>query len=422
MATGGELAMAPNDGNVSAFTRRSKNLVWRAVQNGLRCEARVLNDLNGLDVLNCFRVARRSIATKQMSLFQRRVRFTTRAKHGVSLFFFALLVGWSANLFAQTPFYQGKTVRLVIGTSAGGGYDLWARHAARYLGKYIPGNPEIIPQNMPGAGGAVAANFLYGVAKPDGLTIGAFNPALYFDQLVGRPEVKFDWAKFTWIGSPEQNDILHYIRSDAPFKTIDDLRNTKEPPRCGSTGTGTTGHYIPRLLEETLGIKTIIVGGYQGGSEIDLAVERNEVVCWSPLIATYFGREPYKRWHKSGFTRVVLQTGAKRDARLKDVPTLSELMQQYKTSDSGKRLAKVVLTAATLGRPISAPPGVPADRTKILRDAYAKAMKDPELLAEAEKRGWDVDPLTGEELESLAKEVMAQPPEVIERMKWVLGK
>jgi tripartite-type tricarboxylate transporter receptor subunit TctC len=422
MATGGELAMAPNDRNVSAFTRRSKNLVWRAVQNGLRCEARVLNDLNGLDVLNCFRVARRSIATKQMSLFQRRVRFTTRAKHGVSLFFFALLVGWSANLFAQTPFYQGKTVRLVIGTSAGGGYDLWARHAARYLGKYIPGNPEIIPQNMPGAGGAVAANFLYGVAKPDGLTIGAFNPALYFDQLVGRPEVKFDWAKFTWIGSPEQNDILHYIRSDAPFKTIDDLRNTKEPPRCGSTGTGTTGHYIPRLLEETLGIKTIIVGGYQGGSEIDLAVERNEVVCWSPLIATYFGREPYKRWHKSGFTRVVLQTGAKRDARLKDVPTLSELMQQYKTSDSGKRLAKVVLTAATLGRPISAPPGVPADRTKILRDAYAKAMKDPELLAEAEKRGWDVDPLTGEELESLAKEVMAQPPEVIERMKWVLGK
>ena len=414
--------MAPNDWNVSAFTRRGKNLVWRAVQNGLRCEARALNDLNGLDVLNCFRVARRSSATKQMSLFQRRLRFTTRAKHGASLFFFALLLGWSANLFAQTPFYQGKTVRLVIGTSAGGGYDLWARHAARYLGKYIPGNPEIIPQNMPGAGGAVAANYLYGVAKPDGLTIGAFNPALYFDQLVGRPEVKFDWAKFTWIGSPEQNDILHYMRSDAPFKTIDDLRNTKEPPRCGSTGTGTTGHYIPRLLEETLGIKTIIVGGYQGGSEIDLAVERNEVVCWSPLIATYFGREPYKRWHKSGFTRVVLQTGAKRDPRLKDVPTLSELMQQYKTSDSGKRLAKVVLTAATLGRPISASPGIPADRTKILRDAYAKAMKDPELLAEAEKRGWDVDPLTGEELESLAKEVMAQPPEVIERMKWVLGK
>ena len=368
-----------------------------------------------------FRVARRSSATKQMSLFQRPARFTTRAKLAASLCFFALLVGGSIDLFAQTPFYQGKTVRLVIGSTTGGGYDLWARHAARFIGKYIPGNPDVVPQNMPGAGGTVAANYVYGIAKPDGLTLGAFNPALYFDQLVARPEVKFDWAKFIWIGSPEQNDVLHYIRSDAPFKTIDDLRNTKEPPRCGSTGTGTTGHYIPRLLEETLGIKTTIVSGYQGGAEIDLAVERNEVVCWSPLIATYFGREPYRRWQKSGFTRVVVQTGSKRDPRLKDVPTLDELMQQYKTPESGKRLAKVVLTAATLGRPISAPPGMPADRTKVLREAYAKAMKDPELLSEAEKRGWEVNPLTGEELESLAKEVIAQPPEVIERMKWVLG-
>ena len=344
-----------------------------------------------------------------------------RAKQGALFFFFLLLVGWCADLFAQTPYYQGKTVRLVIGSSAGGGYDLWARHVARFIGKYIPGNPDVVPQNMPGAGGTVAANYVYGVAKPDGLTLGAFNPALYFDQLVARPEVKFDWAKFTWIGSPEQNDVLHYIRSDAPFKTIDDLRNAKEPPRCGSTGTGTTGHYLPHLLEETLGIKTTIVSGYQGGSEIDLAVERNEVVCWSPLIATYFGREPYKRWHKSGFTRVVVQTGSKRDSRLKDVPTLNELMQQYKTPDSGKRLAKVVLTAATLGRPISAPPGTPADRTKVLREAYTKAMKDPELLSEAEKRGWEVNPLTGEELESLAKDVVAQPGDVIERMKWVLG-
>src|SRR6516164_8394946 len=108
-----------------------------------------------------------------------------------SLFFFVLLVAWSGYLSAQTSFYQGKTIRVVIGSSSGGGYDLWARHLARYMGKYIPGNPELVPQNMPGAGGAVAANYIYGVAKPDGLTLGAFNPALYFDQLVGRPEVKF---------------------------------------------------------------------------------------------------------------------------------------------------------------------------------------------------------------------------------------
>jgi tripartite-type tricarboxylate transporter receptor subunit TctC len=332
------------------------------------------------------------------------------------------LLGAPTDLHAQPNFYQGKNIRLIIGSSPGGGYDLWPRAIARYLTKNIPGNPEIVPQNMPGAGGIVGANYLYAVAKPDGLTIGAFNPALYFDQLIKRDEVKFDWARFTWIGSPEQNDILHFIRSDAPFKTVDDLRNAKEPAKCGSSGTGTTGHYIPRLLEEVLGVKTHIVDGYQGGAEIDIAIERNEVVCWSPVVATYFGREPYKRWHKSGFTRVVLQTGAKRDPRLKDVPTLNELMQQYKTAESGKRLATVILTAAKLGRPIAAPPGVAPDRARILRDAYSKAIKEPELLAEAAKRGWDVDPLTGEELDQHAKTVVAQPPEVIERMKWVLGK
>ena len=329
---------------------------------------------------------------------------------------------WTGNLPAQTPFYQGKQVRLIIGSSAGGGYDLWPRVMVRYLTRHIPGNPDIIPQNMPGAGGIVGANYVYGIAKPDGLTIGAFNPALYFDQLIKRNEVKFDWSKFAWIGSPEQNELLHYIRTDAPFKTIDDLRNAKEPPRCGSSGTGTSGHYVPRLLEEVLGIKTHIVGGYQGGAEIDVAVERNEVVCWSPLVATYFGREPYKRWHKSGFTRVVLQTGDQRDPRMKDVPTLPELMQQYKTPEAGRRLARVILTAVTLGRPVTAPPGTPADRVKILRDAYAKAIKDPELLAEAEKRGWDVDPVTGDDLEARAKDVIAQPADVIEKMKWVLGK
>ena len=213
--------------------------------------------------------------------------------------------------------------------------------------------------------------------KPDGLTLGAVNPALYFDQLVGRSEVKFDWAKFNWIGSPEKNDIVHYIRADTPFKTIDDLRNAKEPQKCGSTGTGSTGHYIPRLLEETLGIKTQIVSGYPGAPDIELAIERGEVFCWSPLLATYFGREPYRRWHKSGYVRVMVQTGAKRDPRLKDSPTLNELMQQYKSPEPARRLAKVILTAATLGRPIGAAPGVPPERVKILRDAYAKASPIP---------------------------------------------
>ena len=323
---------------------------------------------------------------------------------------------------AQTPFYQGKSLTMVVASTTGGGYDLWARLTARHIVKHIPGNPSIVVQNMPGAGNIIGANYVYGVAKPDGLTLGAVNPALYFDQLVGRSEVKFDWAKFNWIGSPEKNDVVSYMRADQPLKTIDDWRNAKEPPKCGSTGTGSTGHYIPRLLEETLGIKTQIVSGYPGASDIELAIERGEVFCWSPLLATYFGREPYRRWHKSGYVRVLMQTSAKRDARLKDTPTLNELMQQYKTSDAGRRLAKVILTAATLGRPIGTAPGTPADRVKILREAYAKAIADPELLAEAARQGWEVDPTKGEELQALSKEVMAQPRDIIERMKWVLGR
>ena len=325
-------------------------------------------------------------------------------------------------IFAQANFYQGKTITMVVSSAVGGGYDLWARLMARHIVKHIPGNPSIIVQNMPGAGNIIGANYVYGVAKPDGLTLGAVNPALYFDQLVGRSEVKFDWTKFNWIGSPEKNDIVHYIRADSPFKTMEDLRNAKEPPKCGSTGTGSTGHYIPRLLEETLGIKTQIVSGYPGAADIELAIERNEVICWSPLLATYFGREPYRRWHKSGYVRVMLQTGAKRDPRLKDTATLTELMQQYKTSEAGRRLAKVILTAATLGRPIGTAPDTPADRVKILRDAYARAIADPDLLGEAAKQGWEVDATKGEELQALSKEVMTQPREIIERMKWVLGR
>ena len=334
----------------------------------------------------------------------------------------ALLLAWHSYLYAQNSFFQGKTIRIIVGSSSGGGYDLWARLLARYYGKHIPGNPELVVQNMPGAGSLVAANHIYKLTKPDGLTLGAILPALYFDQLVGRKEVQFDWAKFTWIGSPEQNAPLHYMRADSPYKTIEDIRNAKEPPRCGSSGTGTTGHYIPRLLEETLGLKHTIVGGYQGGSEIDLAVERNEVVCWSPLIATFFGREPYIGWYKKGFVRVLVQMGKKRDPRLENVPTIYELMDQYKTPEDGKRLARVVLNAAALGRPIVAPPGLPGETAKVLRQAYLDTMKDPELLAAAKKRRWEVAPLSGEDLSEMAKEVIDQPKAVIDRMKWVIGR
>lgn len=335
---------------------------------------------------------------------------------------FQLFNPWTLEpVFAQTPFYQGKTINIIVGTKAGDVYDLYARAIAQFIPKYIPGNPTIIAQNIAGAGSLIAANHVYNIGKPDGLTLGAIFPALYFDQLTGRQEVKFDWTKFNWIGSPVVSNHFIYMRADTPYRTIDDVRTAKEPPKCGSTGTASTGYYMPKLFEEVIGAKFNIITGYQAGGDIDLAVERGEVVCRSFTITAYFAREPFHTWRKKGFVRELFQTGKKRDPRLPNVPTIYELMDKYKTPESGRRLATVILAAGDVGRPYVTPPGVPADRIKILRDAFTKTMNDPGFKAEAEKRMLELDPVSGEELETLANEVIAQPPEIIERMKKVLG-
>ena len=292
---------------------------------------------------------------------------------------------------------------------------------APYMTKNIPGNPNIIIQNVAGAASLIAANQVYSLSKPDGLTLGAIYPALYFEQLVKRPEVKFEWAKFNWIGSTVTSNQLMYMRADTPYKTIEDVRAASTPPKCGATGVTSTGYYLPKLLEEAVGTKFEIVSGYQAGQDIDLAVERGEVQCRAFTITAYFAREPFISWRKRGFVRVLFQTGLKRDARVKDAPTIYELMDKYKTPDNVRRLAKVVLASGDFGRPIVAPPGVPADRIKMLREAFNKSVNDPALLAEAEKRQLEMDPGTGEELESLAKDVMSAPPDAVERMKKLLG-
>jgi tripartite-type tricarboxylate transporter receptor subunit TctC len=328
---------------------------------------------------------------------------------------------WSDQLQAQTPFYQGKTVRLVAGTPAGSVYDLYARLVAQFIPKHIPGAPNIIVQNMPGVASMVAANYIYTVAKPDGLTIGSIQPALYFDQLVGRKEVQFDWQKFSWIGNTTVSHHLLYMRADTPYKSIEDIRKAATPPKCGAEGTASSAYYLPKLLEETIGAKFTVVTGYNSGTDVDLAVERGEVQCRAFTIAAFFAREPFHTWRKKGFVRVIIQTGKKRDVNLPDVPTLPELMDQYKTADANRRLATVILAANEIGRPIIATPGIPADRLKILRDAFMKSVQDPELLDDAKKKKLELDPVSGEELEALAKEIVAQPPDVVERMKKLLG-
>ena len=324
---------------------------------------------------------------------------------------------------AQTPFYQGKTIRIIVGYQPGDNHDQWARTYARFLGKHIPGNPEFVVQNMPGAGAMIAANHVYNVTKPDGLTLGAIGGALIMAQITGRKEVQFDWPKFTWIGTPDVGGHLLYVRSDAPFKTVDDLRQASDPPKCSATGVGSTGYDVPRLLQDAMGLSFNVVSGYPGGAEQDLAMERGEVHCRAITTAAFFAREPFKTWHKSGFVRIMIQTSRQRDPKVPDVPTLFELMEQHKTLDIKRRQALVYLGAGGFGSwPILSTPGLPADRTTMLRDAYAKTLKEPDFLAEAKKNGWELRPVSGEELQVLAKEVIDQPPEVVEWLKKLLAK
>ncbi len=247
--------------------------------------------------------------------------------------------------------------------------------------------------------------------------------ALYLDQLVGRKEVQYDVRKFHWIGSPEKSDVLMYMRSDAPYKTIEDIRNASTPPKCGSTGTAGTDFILARLLEDTLDAKIETVMGYPGGSEIDLAVEKGEVQCRGLTAAPFFGREPFISWRKRNFVNVLLYGGLKRDPRIPDTPTIYEIFDKEKHSGREPACRRrhsprrrfwpaVGDAAATL------PPQV----VKTMRDAYAKAMADPNLLDEAKKGKLEVEFVPGEELQQLAETMLSQPPSVVARVKKLLAK
>jgi len=325
-------------------------------------------------------------------------------------------------LHAQTPYYQGKTVRLIISSSAGSNYDMYGRLVASYIGRHIPGKPEVVVQNMPGGGNLIGANYVYAVSKPDGLTFATINPALYFNQLAGSKDIQFDWSKYVYIGSPDRSEDLMYMRSDSPFKTIHDVKRAAEGPKCAATGTGTTGHYLPTLLNDAIGTKFNVVAGYPGGPEMDLAAERNEVQCRAFTVAGWFAGELYAAWRKKGFVHVVVQTARKRDPRLAEVPTVFEILDEYKAPDVMKRLANLVTASNSFGRPYVMPPATPPEYIKIMRDAMAKTLADAELLAEAKRRRIDIEYTPGEELEKLSKEVIIKDVELIERMKKLLGK
>jgi tripartite-type tricarboxylate transporter receptor subunit TctC len=316
-----------------------------------------------------------------------------------------------------TSFYKDKSIRIIVGFTAGGLYDQYARILSRHMPKYIPGNPNIIVQNMPGAGSLTATNYVYSIAKPDGLTLGMIGSGIYLDQMLGRKEASFDVTKLAWLGSVDQRDLVLYMKADSQWKSMDDILNISEPAKCGATGTSDLTTIMVNILEETLGAKFNNVRGYPGGVEIDLAIEKGEIQCRGTGITTHFAREPYFTWHKSGFDRHLVQTGAKKDSRLPEAPTLSELMDKRKTSAISRNVARAMLVSATLGRPLVGTPGIPPERIKVLREAYLKAFAEPEVVQEAKKNRLDLETLPGAEVETQIREVMNQPKEVIERVK-----
>src|SRR5690242_11033247 len=358
--------------------------------------------------------ARRPSSKRRSAIFSR---------HFAGAMFARLLTSWFATAAQgqNEPFYKDKTLRFVVGSAPANFYDSWARLIARYWGKHIPGHPSVIVQNMPGAGSITAVNYVYGVAKPDGLTVVLPNNSIYIEQLVGRREAQFDLRKFHWLGSAAQESIMFYMRADTPYKSIAEIIRAKQPPSCGGSGTTSSDYVVAKILELAVGAKINSVSGYQGGSDADLAVEKGEIVCRAHTLASHFGREPLNSWHKKGFDIHLLQSGRKRDSRAPEAPTLYEILEEFKVSDGKRRVAQALLSGGEFGRPVLVTPGTAPDRVKILRDSLRSVVNDPELLAEAKKSRMDVEYTAGEELEALLKEVLSQPPEVVEHARKILG-
>lgn len=303
------------------------------------------------------------------------------------------------RLFAA-PYYQGKVMTMIVGFTPGGGYDRMTRLLAKHLPKHIPGKPAVIVQNMGGASSIIAANYLYNIAKPDGLTIGTFNRALPFAPVIKLEGMKFDIMKYAWIGSTAVEATVFSIRSELPYKTIQDLMKSKQVIAMGCSGTGTSDYQFSLLLKEFLGLNLNMVI-YPSSAECMLAIEKKEADGRS---GSYTSLKPFI---DRGVVRPLLR-GRVPDQGIEQLPVNEDLTPDKKA----KTIMAMYSAADLIGRPYVAPPGTPAERVGILRDAFAKVCKDPMLLAEAKKNMMDVQYVPAEEILNVIKNVLNQPEEI----------
>jgi tripartite-type tricarboxylate transporter receptor subunit TctC len=322
-----------------------------------------------------------------------------------------LLLAGAASLPVQAQsvadFYRGKTVNVLIGVGVGGEYDLQARLVARHVGKHIPGNPNVVPQNMVGAGGINMANHLFNTVARDGTFIGMMGNNFPATQAVGGKSVKFDAGKFQWLGTIAPVVETMAVWHTTGVKTVDDLR-TRETV-AGASGRGAITYFYPTMMNAFLGTKFKIVTGYPGGNQINLAMERGEVEArnntWSSWKATRPG------WLKDKQITVVAQAGPR--APDLDAPSVEELA----STPEDRLTIELIVSGTQLGRPFATTPDIPADRLAALRDAFRATMKDPEFLKDAAQMGFEVDPVYGEPMQKIVEKVLSTPQHLAMRAK-----
>lgn len=319
----------------------------------------------------------------------------------------AALVGSASSARASDTgdeFYKGKQIRIVITTNAGGDYDQWARLIIRYMGKNIPGAPTFIPQNMPGAGGIIATNFLYTQAPRDGTTIGMIGRNLPYQALMKEENIRFDPTKFGYIGSPELTNRVCVARGDAPVKRAQDL--FEKELLVGGAGAGTAVSMTPTLLANLLGMKFKLVEGYGGSNNVMLALERGEVQGICQTISSIRNTKP--GWIEDGRLKVLFNTERQPISGV-DAPSVFEFVK----TEEQRRILALYTSSVELGRPMVVPPEVPAERLAILRKAFLETLADKELQSEAERQGLELGVVKGEDLASLIGDLLSTPPDIV---------
>ncbi|HEY3305928.1 MAG TPA: tripartite tricarboxylate transporter substrate-binding protein [Candidatus Binatia bacterium] len=333
----------------------------------------------------------------------------------VGIFALLTLASLSASALAQETFFKDKTIRVVVGFSAGGGFDTYSRVIGRYMGKHIPGNPAIIVENMTGAASLISANHVYKVAKPDGLTILNFHGNQVLNQVIGKPGIEFDARKFEYLGVPTQDSGACAFTKASGAATYEQLKSAKTPVKLGGVASGDTTYNTSKILKEALHLPIQLVAGYKGTAEIRLAAESGEVAggCWQWESIKVIWRQGLE----SGNVSIALQVNPKPHPELKNVPNAIDLA----TSENGKQLIKFgIHDPAAVTRLYAVSPGTPKDRVQILRKAFTDVLKDADFQAEAKKSQLDTNPLTGEEVEKTVAGLFKIQPGLVAQLKEIL--